>query len=190
MSRMAPLLILLVLVANHAVASNVAFCKPYTLSEQGFADLLFTNHNASDYQYQPIYNEDLDNILTRNTGDVDTFHPGLMWYKAGSAFNVTIVVDIEEAVIPTQLRVLGSCCNMGLFTPTAIYLHGSSSDQGPWQWIGDVTGLTSGDQIETPATKYQLHLHVTPGLPFRFFKIDVAGAADRYISLTTVQLYD
>lgn len=172
-------------------SSDRAFGKSYTLSSPGFTELLFTNHNGSDYDYQPIYNPDLDQILTRNTGQFDAPHPGLMWHNAGADFNVTVTLDLLETVRPTRLNVLGTCCNMGLFTPTAIYLHGSTTgDQGPWTLVGATAGLTSGDQIETPATKFQLHLHVSTELSFRFFRLDITGAADRYIGLTTIQLYD
>lgn len=171
-------------------AADVAFNKAYTLSQPGYIDFVFSNHLAADYEYVPIPSTDNEvRMLTTNMGMTIPRY-GLMWINHALDYNVTLTIDAETSVSPQKLAILGHCCNMGLFTPVAAYAYGSDSANGPWDFLGAKQGLTAGDQIDTPATRYELHAILDNNRSHRYFRISVTGLAGHYISLTTVQLFD
>lgn len=181
-----------VFIFSVAQAANLASYKPYTLSEPGMVGLKFSSHNESDYSYVPVYNSDLDQALVWCENEPLSAAPhGLMWHHTDAPFNVSVTLDLETSVQVSQLRLFGGCCNMGIYTPTAAYLSGSDSADGPFTLIASKTNLTSGDQLETPAVTYILDLFAPPEtVHYRYYRIQVTGEPNRYVSIISVQLFE
>lgn len=186
------ILLLLVFFSATIQAANLALYKSYTLSEPGMVGLRFSSHTEGDYSYVPVYNSNVDQALVWTENEpLGTLPHGLLWHHADVPFNVSVTLDLETPVTVSQLRLFGGCCNMGIYTPTAVYLLGSDSADGPFELLASKNGLTSGDQIETPAVTYILDLDVPPGASsHRFYRVSVTGEPDRYVSLISVQLFD
>lgn len=174
-----------------AQATNLASYKPYTLSEPGMVGLRFSSHTEADYSYVPIYNSDLDQALVWCENEPLSAAPhGLMWHHTDAPFNVSVTLDLETTTQVSQLRLFGGCCNMGIYTPTAVYLSGSNSAAGPFTLIASKTNLTSGDQMETPAVTYILDLFAPEVAHYRYYRIQVTGEPNRYVSIISVQLFE
>lgn len=173
-------------------ASNLALYKSYTLSEPGMVGLRFSSHAESDYSYVPVYNSDVDQALVWCENEpLGTLPRGFLWHHTDVPFNVSVTLDLETSATVSQLRLFGACCNMGIYTPTAVYLLGSDSADGPFELMASKISLTSGDQTETPAVTYILDLDVPPGASaYRFYRVSVTGEPNRYVSLISVQLFD
>lgn len=189
---MANILLVFVFFSATVQATNLALYKSYTLSEPGMVGLRYSSHTEGDYSYVPIYNPDLVQALTWAENEpLGTLPRGFLWHHADVPFNVSVTLDLEASATVSQLRLFGSCCNMGIYTPTAVYLLGAASVDGPFEALASKTSLTSGDQMETPAVTYILDLDVSPGASaYRFYRISVTGEPDRYVSIISVQLFD
>lgn len=173
-------------------AVNLAAYKQYSLSEPGMSALRFSSAGEGDYVYTPVYLSYSDMVLTSCEDEpLRTLPHGLLWHHADTPFNVSVTLDLETAVAVSRLRLFGACCNMGIYTPTAVYLLGSASVDGPFDLLASKTSLTSGDQLETPAVTYILDLDVSPGASaYRYYRVSVTGEPDRYVSIISVQLFD
>lgn len=192
LASMARIIFLFLFFSATIQAANLALYKFYTLSEPGMVGLRFSSHTEGDYAYVPIYNSDLIQALTWAENEpLGTLPRGFLWHHADVSFNVSVTLDLETSAAVSQLRLFGACCNMGIYTPTAVYLLGSNSVDGPFETLAAKTNLTSGDQMETPAVTYILDLDVPPGTSaYRFYRVSVTGEPDRYVSLISVQLFD
>lgn len=168
--------------------TNVARSKPYTIDSSGFYDVVFQSHNSSGYYHQEITNEYVhdENYLTNDESLI--LRPALFWTHADTAFNVTLVIDLQSEYITKEVLIRGRCCNMGIYTPTDAHLFGSN-DLGAWTWLGGSSNLESGDQTDTPATTYRLHFVNSHLQAFRYMRVVVTGAANRYMSMRSVSIY-
>lgn len=175
-----------------ASAANVAFNKPYTLSEPGMAGLVFSRHTGNDYDHIPVYRSEMTYPLVwTETEPLSSLPHGLLWHHADGPFNVSVTLDIGSMTNVAQLRLFGACCNMGIYTPTAAYLEGSVLADGPFELIASKTNLTSGDQLETPAVTYVLDLFATIDIfPYQYYRVTVTGEPNRFISIISIQLFD
>lgn len=173
-------------------AANLALAKPYTLSEPGMIGLRFSSLDTNDYSYVPVYKPELDQALVWCENEpLGSLPHGLLWHHTDGPFNVSVTLDIGSAVNVSKLRIFGGCCNMGIYTPTAAYLLGSQSADGPFEFIVSKTNLTSGDQMETPAVTYMLDLFTPAETPsYRYYRTIVTGESHRFISLISIQLFD
>lgn len=170
--------------------TNVAFFKPYTLSEPGAAAIQYSSSNGNDYHYVHIYSPNTDRVLTSiSDGPFLSLPRGLIWHHTNTDFTVSITVDMETPTPSALWRINGVCCNMGFYTPIAAHVFGSTeSDSGPWTHLGATTGLTSGDEVDTPADIYQLDIGAASSESYRFFQLNVTGTANRYISIYQIQM--
>jgi len=173
-------------------AVNLAVYKHYSLSEPGMSALRFSSVDEGDYVYTPVYLSYGDMVLTSCEDDpLQTLPHGLLWHHTDAPFNVSVIIDIETSANVSRLRLFGGCCNMGIYTPTAVYLSGSDSADGPFTLIASKTNLTSGDQLETPAVTYILDLFAPPETAhYRYYRIQVTGEPNRYVSIISVQLFE
>jgi len=170
---------------------NVAFSKSYTVSEPGAVAIRYASRDAGDYQHEHVYSADASQALTCVLNEPLTSLPrGLIWHHVNNDFNVTIVVDMVEPVAPSLWRIFGACCNLGIFTPIAAHVHGSvASSGGPWTLLGSKPGLTSGDEVDTPAETYQLDINpAATSDVYRFYKLTVTGAMNRFLSIYSIQM--
>ncbi len=169
----------------HAL-SNAASDKSYTVDPPGFHEIIFRSHNNQGYSHVPIEMVDSRQL----TNDLlSTFFPARLWYNETADFNVSLVIDLESPTIVKEVMLQGPCCNMGIYTPIAAYALGSSSPTGPWSYLGESSGLVSGDDAETPAVKYEMHFVTSDqSSAWRYVRLDVTGQAGRYMGLRLIQV--
>lgn len=170
-----------------ACASNVAFLKPYNLSEPGFSDVLYTNEDGNAYAYKHEYNPDLLDTLTRNTG-ITVAEYGLLWHHS-DGFNVTITLDTEKQTSPVRAVLQGNCCNMGIHAPIAMYLY-ISNNTLDWALIGVKKPMTLDQTAATPATRYRFFMNISTSVTARYFRYNVTGTANKFLSISTLELYE
>lgn len=191
MRRTLFVLALLLIQACHGLVRNAAFSKSYTVSEPGAVAVRYASRGEGDYSHEHIYSADAAHALTCVFNEPLTSLPrGLMWHHPDHDFNVTIVVDMDEPIAPALWRIIGSCCNLGIFTPIGAYVYGSfSSSDGPWTFLGAKPALTSGDEVDTPAETYLLDIDASASSDaYRFYKITVTGAMNRFMSIFSIQM--
>lgn len=154
--------------------------------------LMFSANPGEDYEHVPIYRPEATYPLVWTENEpLSSLPNGLMWHHTDGSFNVSVTLDIGSTINVSRLRLFGKCCNMGIFTPTSVYLLGSASADGPFESIAFKTNLTSGDQMETPAVTYMVDLLAPVGTPsYRYYRTIVTGESHRFISLISVQLFD
>lgn len=182
------LIILLLFTPLASSLINVASRKPYTIDQPGFVEVVFSSHNNQGYTHTTSSAEFLHygHYLTDDSAYVST--RSILWTNA-SAFNVSLIIDLETSYSVKEVFVRGQCCNMGIYTPTAIYVSGASSSAGPWTYVGETSGLVSGDDVETPAVRYETHFQVTDAAPWRYIRVLVEGAANKYMSIRNVEIW-
>lgn len=182
-------ILVLVLVSSATAAlTNVAYLKPYTVDSPGFIDVVFQSHNSSGYYHSGISDASLhDEHFLTSDSPVPPI-PSVVW-TSSTDFNVTMIIDLESAYITKEVLIQGKCCNMGVYTPTDAHLYGSLSQEGPWTWLGGSSNLESGDQTDTPATRYRLHFVNSYLEALRFMRVVVTGLGNRYMSIRTVSIF-
>lgn len=182
-------ILLLVLVSSTTAAlTNVAYLKPYTVDSPGFIDVVFQSHDNSGYYHVGTSDASLhDEHFLTSDSPVPPI-PSIVWTNTVN-FNVTLIIDLESEYTTKEVLVEGKCCNMGVYTPTDAHLYGSLSPDGPWTWLGGSSNLESGDQTDTPATRYRLHFVNSYLEAFRFMRVVVTGMGNRYMSIRTVSIY-
>ena len=165
---------------------NAASDKSYTVNPPGFHEVVFRSHNNQGYSHVSI--EAADNRQLTNDLLPVSF-PSRLWYNATSNFNASVIIDLESPTIVKEVMLQGPCCNMGIYTPIAAYALGSSSFSGPWSYLGESSGLVSGDDAETPAVKYEMHFVTSDqSSAWRYVRLDVTGQAGRYMGIRLIQL--
>ncbi len=177
---------LLVLVQHARALVDVALDQSYSLEPPGFTELVFQSHNNQGYEHAPVYSG-TPGLLTLS---IPISSPSLMWTNSSVDFNVTITVSLATAVVVKEVMIKGPCCNMGIYTPIAAYAYGASSAEGPWTFLGESAGLVSGDDVETPAQRYELHFVCYPDAgTWSYVRLLVTGAAGKYMSIRSVSIY-
>lgn len=172
--------------------NNVASRKAYSVDPVGFDEVVFKSHNNQGYSHvtsSAAYLHDGRYL----TDDVSRVSIDSVLWKGGAVdpFNVTVTIDLETAYAVQEVFVAGLCCNLGIYTPTAGYAYGSNtSDPGSWTLLGKSDELVSGDNIDTPAIKYEMHFVTTlSNASFRYIQFIATGAADKYMSIRTIFVY-
>lgn len=100
-----------------------------------------------------------------------------------------MTIDLEAPIAIKEVLLQGPCCNMGIYTPIATYAFGASSPVGPWSYLGESSGLVSGDDAETPAKSFEMHFVIADqSSPWRYIKLDITGEAGRYMGLRLIQI--
>lgn len=180
----------LLLVSLCSALVNVANTKPYVVDSAGFYDVVFQSHNSSGYYHEHSSAAFLhDQFYLTDESSLSSI-ASVFWTHASTAFNVTLVVDLQSEYIAKEVLIQGRCCNMGIYTPTDAHLYGSNDPgSGTWTWLGGSSNLESGDQTDTPAIRYRLHFINSHWGAFRFMRLTVTGAAGRYMSMRSVSIY-
>ncbi len=178
---------LLVFSAHHAGALvDVAKDRPYSLAPEGFTELVFQSHDNQGYEHVAVYGG-TPGLLTLST---PVSAPPFVWTNPSADFNVTITVGLETAAVVKEVLLKGPCCNMGIYTPIAAYAYGAASADGPWTFLGESTGLVAGDDVETPAVRYEMHFVCLPDAgAWSYVRLFVTGAADKYMSIRSVSIF-
>lgn len=179
------LLLLAVCVLANALV-DVALDREYYVDPPGFSELIFQSYGGQAYEHVSIYDAS-PNLLTLS---LPVSAAPLLWTNATSDFNATITIYLGNPSEIKEVTIKGPCCNLGIYTPIAAYVSGSLSPSGPWTLLGKTTGLISGDEIDTPAVRYQMHFATAPGSgSWSYVQVKVTGAAGKYMSVRTIQLW-
>lgn len=184
-----PLILLLcslLCLARHSRALvDVAKDRPYSMDPEGFTELVFQSHNSQGYEHTAVYGG-TPGLLTLG---MPVSAPPFLWTNASVDFNVTVTVSLATPVVVKEVMIKGPCCNMGIYTPIAAYAYGAGSVDGPWTFIGESTGLVAGDDVETPAVRYEMHFVCYPGADaWSYVRLFVTGAAGKYMSIRQIQI--
>lgn len=165
---------------------NVASSRPYTVSPSGFHEVVFRSHNNQGYSHVPVQLQDSYQL----TNDlIPIVFPPQLWYNETHAFNASVIIELESPAVVKEVLLMGPCCNMGIYTPVATYAFGSDSSAGPWSYLGESSGLVSGDDSETPATRYEMHFVTShQNSAWRYIRLDVTGQGGRYMSIRLIQI--
>lgn len=175
----------LLLVQRGRALVDVAKDRPYYINPEGFTELVFQSHNNQGYVHTAVYGV-TPGLLTLGL-PISASSP--MWTNSSADFNVTITVSLGAPVVIREVLVSGPCCNMGVYTPIAAYAYGADSSEGPWTFLGESTGLVSGDDTETPAVRYEMHFVCHPDAgTWSYVRLLVTGAADKYMSIRKIQI--
>lgn len=170
---------------GHALV-NVASGKSYTVDPSGFHEVVFRSHNNQGYIHNFVSMTD-SRQLTNDL--IPTFFFPHLWYSAASDFNVSLTIDLESPSVVKEVLLQGPCCNMGIYTPIAAYALGSDSSSGPWSYLGESSGLVSGDDAETPAVRYEMHFVTSDQLSaWRYVRLKVTGQGGRYMGIRLIQI--
>lgn len=181
---------ILLLVKLSSALVNVANTKPYTIDSQGFYDVVFQSHNSSGYYHDHASAAFLHGQYYLTDESSLSSITSVFWTHAATAFNVTLVVDLQSEYTAKEVLIQGRCCNMGIYTPTDAHLYGSNDlASNTWTWLGGSSNLESGDQTDTPAIRYRLHFVNSHLQAFRYMRVVVTGAANRYMSIRSVSIY-
>lgn len=165
---------------------NVASVKPYTVDPVGFHEVVFRSHNNTGYRHISVLWED-SGQLTNDVSPVS--FPSRLWFNQTHNFNVSVTIDLQTPAAPREALIQGPCCNMGIYTPVAAYLFGSTSADGPWAYLGESSGLVSGDDAATPALRYEMHfLTADQSTLWRFVRVIATGQNGRYMSIRQIQI--
>lgn len=165
---------------------DVAADRPYSLDPEGFTELVFRSHNSQGYEHAALYGG-TPGLLTLS---IPISAPPLFWTNSSADFNATITVSLAVPVVIKEVMIKGPCCNMGIYTPIAAYAYGAASADGPWTLLGGSTGLVAGDDIETPAVRYEMHfVCYSDANAWPYVRLLVTGAAGKYTSIRQIQIW-
>lgn len=149
--------------------------------------MVFRSHNNQGYSHTPVELQD-SYQLTNNL--VPLVFPPQLWYNETHAFNVSVIIELESPVVVKEVMLQGPCCNMGIYTPVAAYAFGSASSTGPWSYLGESSGLVSGDDSETPAVRYEMHFVASDqSSAWKYIRLDATGQGGRYMDMRSVSIY-
>lgn len=178
-------LVLCLVQISHALV-NVAADRPYYVTPEGFTEMVFRSYDNQPFEHVLIY-EGLSTLLTLS---LPVSSPSLLWTNS-TEFNVTVIIDLGSHALIKETLIMGPCCNLGIFTPIAGYVFGSNSLAGPWTLIAKSQGLESGDSIDTPAVKYEMHMMADePNADsWLYVQLIFTGAANTYMGIRNIKVY-